>query len=73
MPAPRIIAKGKGMIAERLINIAKKNGVPVLEDRLLVDMLDKLNINQDIPSNLYQIVAEILVAIYKTDTGEKVK
>lgn len=71
MSAPRVIAKGRGLIAERLINIAKQNGVPVLEDRLLVDMLEKLNVNQDIPADLYQVVAEILVAIYKTETSKK--
>ena len=73
MPAPRIIAKGKGAVAERLIALARQNGIPIVEDELLVEALDQLNLNQEIPGELYQVVAEILVAIYKTETGAKKK
>lgn len=71
MPAPQIVAKGRGIVAERLIALARENGVPIVEDKLLVETLDKLNLNQEIPAELYQVVAEILVAIYKTETGIK--
>jgi flagellar biosynthesis protein len=71
MAAPKIIAKGRGAIAERLIALARENNIPIVEDRLLVEMMDKFNVNQDIPGELYQAVAEILVAIYKAEAGMK--
>ncbi len=73
MIAPRVVAKGQGLVAERLIELARKNGVPVVEDKLLIDMLDSLNINQEIPGELYQVVAEILVAVYRAETARKAK
>jgi flagellar biosynthesis protein len=71
MAAPQLVAKGRGVVAERLIAVARENGVPIVENKLLVEMLDKLNVNQSIPAELYQVVAEILVAIYKAETGVK--
>jgi len=73
MAAPQLVAKGRGVVAERLISVARENGVPIVENKLLVEMLDKLNLNQSIPAELYQVVAEILVAIYKAETGVKKK
>jgi len=73
MSAPRIVAKGKGLVAERMIGLARKNGVPIVEDKLLVDMLDTLNVNQEIPGELYQVIAEILVAVYRAETARKEK
>jgi flagellar biosynthesis protein len=73
MPAPRVIAKGKGVVAERLVALARQNGIPIVENELLVEALDQLNLNQEIPGELYQVVAEILVAIYKTETGAREK
>jgi flagellar biosynthesis protein len=69
MPAPLVVAKGRGVVAEKLIALAKVNGVPILEDRLLVETLDQLNVSQEIPPELYQVVAEILVTLYKAETG----
>lgn len=71
MPAPQVVAKGRGVIADKLIALARQNGVPVVEDRLLVETLDQLSLNQEIPSELYKVVAEILVAIYKAEAGMK--
>lgn len=73
MTAPRLVAKGRGIVAERLIALARENQIPVIEDKLLVETLDKLNLNQEIPAALYQVVAEILVAIYKTEVGARQK
>ena len=73
MPAPQIVAKGRGIVAEKLIALARENGIPIVEDKLLVETLDKLNLNQEIPAELYQVVAEILVAVYKTEVGIKKK
>lgn len=67
MEAPKLVAKGRGVIAERLIELARENGIPVVEDRVLVETLDQLNVNQQIPPELYQVVAEILVSVYRAD------
>ncbi len=73
MGAPRLVAKGRGVVAERLIAMARESGVPIVENKLLVEMLENLNLNQEIPGELYQVVAEILVAIYKAEAGTKKK
>jgi flagellar biosynthesis protein len=73
MSAPRVVAKGRGIVAEKLIAIAKENGIPIVEDKLLVEILEKLNLDQEIPGELYQVVAEILVAVYKAEAGTKKK
>jgi flagellar biosynthesis protein len=73
MSAPKVVAKGRGGVAERLIELARENKIPIVENRLLVEMLDQLNLNQEIPGELYQVVAEILVAVYKAEAGLKKK
>jgi flagellar biosynthesis protein len=47
--------------------MAKENNIPVVEDKILVETLDQLNISQEIPAELYQVVAEILISIYKAE------
>jgi len=69
--APRMIAKGKGRIAERIIELAKENNIPVREDPDLVEALLKLEINQYIPEELYKVVAEILAFIYRMSNKYK--
>jgi flagellar biosynthesis protein len=71
MAAPKLVAKGSGIIAERLIAMARENGIPIVEDKVLVETLDQLSVNQQIPPELYQVVAEILVSVYRAD--EKLK
>ena len=73
MSAPQVVAKGRGIVAERLIAMARENNIPIVEDKLLVEMLDQLDVNREIPGELYQVVAEILVAIYKAESGSKRK
>jgi len=65
--APVVKAKGKGAVAERIVAIAAENGVPVREDASLVEVLSKLDLDQEIPPELYQLVAEILSFVYRTD------
>ena len=67
MKAPRVTAKGRGILAERLVVLARENGVPVQEDRLLVEALEAVEVGSDVPAELYQVVAEILVAIYRAE------
>ena len=61
-----MVAKGRGVVAERLIAMARESGVPIVENKLLVEMLENLNLNQEIPGELYQVVAEILAFVYRT-------
>ncbi|WP_456382935.1 EscU/YscU/HrcU family type III secretion system export apparatus switch protein [Persephonella sp.] len=63
--APKVVAKGKGHIGEKIIQIAKEHNIPIKEDPVLVETLSQIEINQEIPPELYQAVAEILVYIYR--------
>lgn len=67
LDAPTIVAKGKGKIAENILNKAKEHNVPIQEDRSLVELLGQLDINQSIPEELYQAVAEVFAFVYKID------
>lgn len=65
--APKITALGKGEVALKIIETAKKNNVPVFENSGLVDTLLQLKIGEQIPPELYGVVAEVLVFISKID------
>ncbi|WP_256761441.1 EscU/YscU/HrcU family type III secretion system export apparatus switch protein [Cohnella sp. WQ 127256] len=65
--APTIIAKGQGAIADEIMRRAQENGIPLQEDSSLVEVLSKLDLNQEIPPELYQLVAEVLSFIYRSD------
>jgi len=69
--APIVVAKGKGEVAEQIVKMAKQFGVPLQSDSSLVEVLSKLDLNQEIPAELYQLVAEILTFIYKSDQRAK--
>lgn len=68
--APKILASGKGYMAERIIEEAKANDVPFYEDSKLAETLSKLEIGDAIPPELYEVVAQILVFV---DGMDKVK
>ncbi len=63
--APHIVAKGSGYLAERIMELALENDIHIHEDRDLVTLLSKLDVDTDIPENLYKAVAEILVFVYQ--------
>lgn len=65
--APRILATGKGEIAEKIIEKAKEHDVPLYKDNKLADTLSKLKIGDAIPPELYEAVAEILVFVDDMD------
>lgn len=69
--SPVVVAKGKGHIAETIMEKAKEHGVPLQEDPSLVEVLSKLDLKQEIPPELYQLVAEILSFVYRTDSRAK--
>ena len=68
--APKIIATGKGKVAEKIIETAKENDVALHKDSKLANTLSKLVIGEYIPPELYEVVAEILVFV---DDCEKLK
>ena len=65
--APVVIASGKGALAEKIIEQAQENKIPVHEDSKLADTLSKLEIGEMIPPELYEVVAEILVFVDAMD------
>jgi len=71
--APRVTAKGKGAVADKIIETAKSSGVPIQEDPSLVEVLATIELDQQVPPELYQVIAEILTAVYQADrqAGER--
>ncbi|MCG8540999.1 MAG: EscU/YscU/HrcU family type III secretion system export apparatus switch protein [Clostridia bacterium] len=65
--APKVVAKGKGFIAEKIKELAKENGIPVYKDEKLSRQLYNLSIGEEIPTELYTVVAEVLLFISKLD------
>ena len=63
--APRVVAKGRGSVAEKIIEIAKAHRVPLHEDKNLVQVLEALDLETEIPPELYRAVAEVLAFIYR--------
>lgn len=63
--APRVIAKGQGVLAERILEIARAEGIHIQEDPDLVGLLAKLDIDTAIPEELYKAVAEVLAFVYR--------
>lgn len=63
--APKIVAKGSGAMAERILAIAKEHNIPLKDDPQLVEVLSALDLYQEIPPQLYKAVAEVLAFVYK--------
>lgn len=63
--APKVTAKGRGYLAEQILDLARKHNVPVREDKDLLQVLSRLDLNQEIPHEVYRAVAEILAFIYR--------
>lgn len=63
--APRVVAKGKGHIADQIVQVARKNNVPLHADRNLANVLEAMELEAEIPADLYRAVAEVLVFIYR--------
>lgn len=66
-PAPKIIAKGKGIVADKIIEKADALNLPIYEDPKLAELLTGLEIGEYIPEELYQIVAEVMVFVTNLD------
>ena len=65
--APKVIASGRGILAEKIIERAKEADVPIHQDDKLADTLARLDIGEMIPPELYEVVAEILVFVDAMD------
>jgi len=69
--APKVIASGRGILAEKIIEKAKENDVPIHRDDKLADTLSRLEIGELIPPELYEVVAEILIFVDSMDKLKK--
>ena len=65
--APKLMAKGQGDIADKIIELAKEHNIPIREDRALVAVLAKLDLDQEIPPELYHTIAELLAFVYRAN------
>lgn len=69
--APKVVAKGRGHVAENILEAARKGQVPVYQNKSLVNMLMALELDKEIPAELYTTVAEILAYVYRIDQRRK--
>jgi len=63
--APRVVAKGRGSLGAKIIEVAKANDVPIEENELLAGALSKIELGDEIPAELYKAVAEVLVFVLR--------
>lgn len=71
--APRVVASGKGVVAEKIIATAREAGVHIKEDPDLVEILAKIPLGNEIPVELYQTIAEVLAFVYQVNNKFKQK
>ena len=67
MRAPQVVAKGEGFIARKIVERAIEADVPIVEDAALVSALISLELGEEIPAELYEVVARVLAWVYKLD------
>lgn len=68
-PAPRMVAHGQGLLAERIIEVARAHGVPIHSDPATARILQSVEIDAHVPHELYLAVAQIFVFLYTTHPG----
>ena len=71
--APRVVASGRGDMAEKIINLARKHNIHIHNDPDLLEMLSQLDLNREIPPSLYEVVAELLAFLYLLNSEESKK
>jgi flagellar biosynthesis protein len=71
--APKLVAKGQGHLAEKILDLARQHNIPVREDKNLLQILSRLDLNQEIPAEVYKAVAEILAFIYRLSNRQLAK
>ena len=65
--APKVTAKGSGLLAQKIIELAREHGIPIQEDPVLIQILSQLDFYQEIPPTIYVVVAEILAFVYSVN------
>lgn len=65
--APRLVARGSGHMADRILELAAEHGVPVTEDPTLVSILGAIDVGAEVPPDLYGVIAEVLAWAYRAD------
>ncbi|OPL16121.1 MAG: flagellar biosynthesis protein FlhB [delta proteobacterium ML8_D] len=65
--APKVTAKGRGLVAEKIIEVAREHNIPIKRDPALVQILSRLDIDEQIPSEIYKAIAEILAFVYSVN------
>ena len=69
--APKITAKGQGEVAKNIIKLASEHDIPIKEDADLVELLSKVEIDREVPPNLYKAVAEVFSFLYRMTNDKK--
>ncbi|MFA9219041.1 MAG: EscU/YscU/HrcU family type III secretion system export apparatus switch protein [Sphingomonadaceae bacterium] len=70
-PAPKVVAKGRGLVAEQIISVALEAGVFIHESKELVALLMDIDLDQQIPPTLYRTIAELLAWLYHIESAQK--
>jgi flagellar biosynthesis protein len=63
--APRVVAKGKGSLGEKIVEVARANNIPIEENELLAGALSNVQLGEEIPPELYKAVAEVLIFVLR--------
>jgi len=63
--APKITGNGRGYLAEKILELARQHGIPIRQDKNLLQILSRLDLHQEVPPEVYKAVAEILAFIYR--------
>jgi flagellar biosynthesis protein len=63
--APKVVAKGRGYLADKILELAREHHIPIRQDKNLLQILSRLDLNDEIPAEVYKAVAEILAFIYR--------
>ena len=71
--APKLVAKGRGFQADKILELARLHNIPIRQDRNLVQILSRLDLEEEIPTEVYQAVAEILAFIYRLSGRDALK
>ncbi len=71
--SPKVVARGEGEVAKKIIAIAEEAGVHIQKDANLVELLSKIELGSEIPAELYQTVAEVLAFVYQVNDKFKEK
>ena len=71
--APRVVAKGRGYLADKILELAREHNIPIRQDRNLLQILSRLDLNDEIPPEIYKAVAEILAFIYRLSNRQSVR